>query len=91
MKFLRLLLVLAFIAAQSFALAHATRHELLQQDDTACAICLAADALALPTAYTSLPALPLFHDQQQVAAVRPDADRRPFDRPHSRGPPLFLA
>jgi hypothetical protein len=85
---LRLLLALVFVLAQSFALAHATRHELAQPGKTlGCEVCAVAHASGgLPG---SAPHVPLLQPAPLAPNVRPPAAPADLQRPapRSRAPP----
>jgi hypothetical protein len=87
---LRLLLALGFVLGQSFALAHATQHELAPDDHSYCQTCAVAHAAGgIPAA---APVAVFFTPRaEEPAAPKPRAViSRPVSRPNSRGPPAFL-
>lgn len=87
----RILLLLAFFAGQMLALAHATRHELVEQGKTPCEICTIAHASPVPVALAAPPVQAPFHAPLDVRTAPAPLDSRPFERPNTRGPPANLA
>ena len=91
-RLLHVLLVLGFVLAQSFAVVHATRHELAATGDrTPCETCAIAHAAGgLPFAVPSAPAF-LIADEAPRAAAIEAVVLRSRERPRSRAPPVSLA
>jgi hypothetical protein len=83
----RVLLLLAFLAGQVFAFAHATRHDLFQHAQQHCETCTLAHASPVPPAPLRLAAQALPQQAPLPALHLVIADRRPFERPNTRGPP----
>jgi hypothetical protein len=90
--YLRLLLALAFVLGQSFALAHATQHELDGHAKTAvCETCAVSHSGSGP--HSAVPKLP---PQPSVMAPRPALPERPAIRTLRvgwvcRGPPRLMS
>ncbi len=89
--YLRLLLALGFVLGQSFALVHATQHELDSAGKTlSCEICAVAHAGGgLPGSAPPLPAIVGAFPAPDVRLPAAPAERS-FYRPLSRGPPSNL-
>ncbi|MBL6749895.1 MAG: hypothetical protein ISP90_05200 [Nevskia sp.] len=87
----RILLLLAFFAGQMFALAHAARHELVEQGKTPCEICAIAHASPVPAAEAVPAVQAIAHVALDVRPAPAPLDSRPFERPNTRGPPIHLA
>ncbi|MDR3414923.1 MAG: hypothetical protein P4L83_01950 [Nevskia sp.] len=88
---LRFLLTLAFVIGQMLALAHATRHDFVEHGTHHCEICTFAHASPVPPAPILLQRQVVPHETPQTTPVVFTVDRRPFNRPNTRGPPLTLA
>lgn len=88
---LHLLCALAIFAVQSFALVHATQHELSAESTAHCDTCAVAHAASLPPTTLLVPPQVRFDSIPVVWAPIDLTDRRPFARPNSRAPPHFLA
>lgn len=86
-----LLLVMAFLASQMIAFAHATHHEFVGHGADGCQICAIADAVPVPPSAVVV-ALHAGHGPVLAPPSMIDlTDRRPFARPNTRGPPSRLA
>ncbi len=86
----RILLVLAFLMGQMFALSHSIHHELLAHGKTPCEICAVAHASAVPPAPLLPVAQVIPHGMVEAMPALAPSDRRPFARPNTRGPPAIL-
>jgi hypothetical protein len=87
----RFLLILAFVLGQMSALAHVTRHELVAQEHRPCEICTFAHAAPVPPAPLLLLAVIVPQPVPESLPSFLPGDRRPFERPNTRGPPSILA
>ena len=88
----RILLALAFVLGQWFAVVHATQHELNSADRlVACEVCAAGHASGtLPiAAVPALALLPAIEPPARLAIAAAFAS--PIHRPPTRGPPSSIA
>jgi rubredoxin len=85
--YLHLLCALTIFAVQSFAVVHATRHELSADSTAHCDLCAVAHAAPMPPSPLAIPPHTRF-DSIPVELIAPGTtDRRPFARPNTRAPP----
>ena len=84
------LLALGLLLAQTFAIVHATEHELKPDNASACEICAYAHAGGMAAATATVPQLHL-PDPTPVAALVEQKRRGAVVQPKNRGPPALLA
>jgi len=86
-----LLCALALLIAQSFAVLHATQHELTGGgSEIGCDACALAHASAPPATAAMLPATVYLRVAEAALSPTRSPVLRPTARPRSRAPPAFL-